>query len=221
MSAGFWLVPIHFGAHGDLLGRLAREIEGTFGVAVKERPPWFDPGASFDASRGQYCSTAILAQLLEGAPDGESRLLGVTSVDLFIPVLTYVFGEAQLAGRAAVVSIHRLRSEIYGLPPNEDLLHERLVKEAVHEIGHTYGLVHCHDPDCVMRASTYAEDVDLKSARFCASCRGAVNAPGRAGGGERPCGAEHHLPPLVVDRVQLGREDVAVGRGAIGAAPPS
>ena len=100
-------------------------------------------------------------------------------MDLFTPVLTYVFGEAQLEGRAAVVSCHRLRSEAYGLPPNPRLLYDRLHKEAVHELGHTFGLLHCSSVGCVMRASRYSEEIELKEAAFCERCRAVVASGGR------------------------------------------
>jgi len=91
-------------------------------------------------------------------------------MDLYVPVLTYVFGEAQLNGKAAVVSSYRLRDELYGLPKNPQRLKERLEKEAVHELGHTFGLIHCRNPNCVMYATTYAEEIDLKSRNFCRVC---------------------------------------------------
>ena len=91
-------------------------------------------------------------------------------VDLFIPVLTHVFGEAQLDGCAALVSAYRLDNQLYGLPPNRDLLFQRLCKEAIHELGHTYNLLHCHNQTCVMMSSTYVEDIDLKSHQFCDRC---------------------------------------------------
>jgi archaemetzincin len=177
------LVPIYLAGERRLLAGLAAALARSFAAEVRLRPPWFDPEASFDLSRGQYSSNRLLAQLLTGPPDGASRVLGVTGVDLFIPVLTWVYGEAQLDGRAAVVSTHRLRAERYGLPADPALLAARAEKEAVHELGHTFGLVHCADPRCVMRASTYVEEIDLKTADFCASCRRVV-AGGR--NGDRP-----------------------------------
>lgn len=164
------LVPIYFSDFHELISPLSTRLHETFGLTVRIRSPWFDPELAFDASRGQYNSTLLLKQLLDHDDSSSSRILGVTRVDLFIPVLTYVFGEAQLDGRAAVVSIHRLQNELYGLPPDPSLLLERLEKEAVHELGHTYGLVHCPDPDCVMHASTYVEEIDIKSADFCIAC---------------------------------------------------
>jgi archaemetzincin len=137
---------------------------------VEQHPPGFDPEVAFDASRGQHNSRIMLTQLLETASRKADRILGVTSVDLFIPVLTYVFGEAQLDGRAAVISFHRLDNQVYGLPPAPDVLFDRLCKEALHELGHTYNLLHCHDDRCVMASSTYVEGIDLKLGQFCRSC---------------------------------------------------
>lgn len=168
------LVPIYFAERDAMLRRLGFDLERTFACEVRFRRPWFDPETAFDSSRGQYRSTALLRRLLDGPVEASARILGVTSVDLFTPVLTYVFGEAQLEGRGAIVSLHRLRPELYGLPKDDALLHERLIKEAVHELGHTYGLLHCADPMCVMHASTYAEQIDFKRGSFCATCLDAV-----------------------------------------------
>jgi len=98
-------------------------------------------------------------------------------VDLFIPVLTFVFGQAQLGGKAAVVSTLRLKQEYYELPPNETVFLERLGKEAVHELGHTFGLVHCLNQGCVLNASTYVEEIDLKEADFCPECAQLLAGP--------------------------------------------
>ena len=100
-----------------------------------------------------------------------ARVLGVTECDLFVPVLTFVFGEAQLDGDCAAVSTARLDERFYGLPAREELLRERLVKEAVHELGHTFGLGHCADWHCVMASSHGVERLDVKGSEFCARCR--------------------------------------------------
>jgi archaemetzincin len=165
------LVPIYCGSKAELLEPLSRRLSAVFGVEIDQKPPGFDPEAAFDADRGQYNSRVLLAGLLREGRHTESRLLGVTAVDLFIPVLTFVFGEAQLQGRAAVVSMARLDTALYGLPPDPPRLFERLVKECVHELGHTYGLLHCPDGRCVMASSTYVEQIDLKDAQFCDRCR--------------------------------------------------
>lgn len=164
------IVPFYCGSVSDLLEPLAATVGKVFGLPAEQHPPSFDPELAFDASRGQYNSRTLLAQLINHEPQDAVRVLGVTSVDLFIPVLTYVFGEAQLDGRAAVISAYRLQNEMYGLPPDRDILRKRLCKEAVHELGHTYNLVHCPRQPCVMASSTYVEDIDMKRAEFCGPC---------------------------------------------------
>ena len=174
--AGFHvdLVPIFLSGRPELLDLVAAGVERTFALAVEVRPPWFDPEDAYEPARGQYHSSRLLERLLASPRREAVRVLGVTAVDLFVPVLTYVFGEAQLGGRAAVVSIHRLHPEAYGLPADDELVAERAEKEALHELGHTWGLRHCRQPDCVMRASTYVEEIDLKTAALCDRCLAAV-----------------------------------------------
>jgi len=174
--AGVDLVPVYLAGRESLLEHLASAVQDTLHLPVRFRRPWFDPEKAFDLSRGQYNSTVLIRLLLDDPDSRASRVLAVTGVDLFIPVLTYVFGEAQVNGRAAVVSIERLRSEAYGLPSDEGLLSGRLRKEAIHELGHTFGLLHCRNPECVMRASTYVEEIDLKSHAFCDVCLRVVAA---------------------------------------------
>lgn len=129
-----------------------------------------DPREAFDARRQQFHSTRILTLLSAlPAPDG-ARTLGVADVDLFVPILTFVFGEAQLGGAAALFSASRLRQEFYGLPQDEVLFYERCEKEALHELGHTLGLVHCPLYTCAMHYSNSIEEVDLKGASWCPDC---------------------------------------------------
>ena len=127
------------------------------------------PEFAFHPERGQYHSTEILTRLA-AAGNGE-YVAGITSLDLFIPILTYVFGEAQLGGRAAVASHHRMSQTYYGLPPDPDLTTQRLIKTTIHELGHTLGLTHCHDYQCVMAAAYSVEWIDVKARSFCAICR--------------------------------------------------
>lgn len=131
----------------------------------------------YDPDRGQYHSTAMLEYvrdvLARGSPAAGSsheRYLVITACDLFIPILTYVFGEAELGGGVAVASYYRLQNQLYGLPPNRSLLIRRLIKESIHELGHAYGLIHCVSQECVMHASTYVEDIDVKEEDFCTKC---------------------------------------------------
>ena len=154
----------------ELHGGLSRE----FAVPCEILQPEPDPRFAFNLTRQQYLSTEILASMSTRKTPDRWRLLGVTLVDLYIPILTFVFGEAQLKGNCALVSGHRLRQEFYGLPSNPSLFHDRLLKEATHELGHTVALSHCEDYQCVMSPSHGVEWIDLKTNRFCSVCRSAV-----------------------------------------------
>jgi archaemetzincin len=153
---------------GRMLEHVALHLSRSFGrPAVRFESPE-RPRHAFDPRRKQHLSGVILKWLLEAGP-GAGKVLGVTDRDLFIPILTYVFGEAQLGGGAAVVSTARLMEDVDLVGPK--LLVERLAKEAVHEVGHAFGLVHCPDPRCVMSRSSAVHDVDEKSPDLCAECR--------------------------------------------------
>jgi archaemetzincin len=141
----------------------------TVGTAISLQP-------AYDPLRRQYHSTRLLGKLLETSAGTADKILGVTEGDLFIPILTFVFGEAQLGGKVALISLHRLRQSFYGLPEDKRLLYSRAEKEATHELGHACGLVHCHSYDCVMHFSNSIEQVDLKPSLFCGSCEGVLRA---------------------------------------------
>jgi archaemetzincin len=151
------------------IGHLVREI---FRLPVTIVDADLEIEKAFDGSRGQHHSTALLSHLLDAHCPADVKCIAVVDVDLFIPVLTFVFGEAQFDGQAAIVSLHRLSNRFYGMPPDVDQTIRRLEKEIIHELGHTFGLYHCHQFECVMRSSTYVEEIDLKLADPCPDCRG-------------------------------------------------
>lgn len=154
---------------GAVRAALAREYATQVSVVTKS----LDASFAYHPERQQYHSTEMVEHLTTTFT-GSSMVLGVTSVDLYIPILTFVFGEAHLEGHCAVVSYHRLRQEFYGLPPDHRLLEERLVKEAIHEVGHLMGLHHCDDYECVMASSHAVEWVDMKYREICDPCRALV-----------------------------------------------
>ena len=146
-----------------------RRMAAEYGAPVKEIAL---PGVefAFDAGRQQYRSMDVLEMVARICPADAAKLLALTGRDLFVPVLTFVFGQAQLGGRVAVVSLARLRQEFYGMEHNEAILMERAVKEALHETGHTFGLVHCPDRSCAMSLATNVRQIDEKNEAWCASC---------------------------------------------------
>ena len=158
------------GSQRPLLDALRPALASSFGVPVEVSARVLDPAAAYHPERDQYHSTPLVESLLAFGTNDEI-ILGVTGVDLFVPILTYVFGEAEMEGRAAIVSYRRLQQTFYGLPDDPRVLHERLLKEAVHELGHTAGLRHCDDYACVMASSHGVEWIDVKSASLCGECR--------------------------------------------------
>lgn len=149
---------------------LAADLARLLGISCHVETASVDPDPAFDPVRGQYHATSLLRDLARVPVANGDRVLGVTAVDLFVPIFTFVFGEAQVGGHRAIVSLHRLREEFYGMPGNYELLRERLAKESMHELGHTFGLRHCTQWDCVMASTHSVDRLDNKGARPCARC---------------------------------------------------
>jgi archaemetzincin len=143
-----------------------------FPFPVGRLHPLPTPDGSWDEARGQHRSVEIMKAVARAVPPGAARVVGITEHDLSIPLLTFLFGQAQLDGPVAVVSLCRLRQEFYGFPANAELLKERLTKEMLHELGHTFGLTHCSRRECAMSLATHVEAVDSKGAGWCPDCGG-------------------------------------------------
>jgi archaemetzincin len=141
-----------------------------FPLPIRRIPSMNIPDSAYDVKRAQYQSVEIMKMLAQRAPRDAFRVLGITEIDLAIPMLSFLFGQAQFDGPVALVSLRRLRQEFYGLSAQESLLRERVVKEALHELGHTFGLVHCSESSCAMSLATHVELVDAKEERFCTRC---------------------------------------------------
>lgn len=156
----------------ELLEPLGRNVGRMFNLATETVVLLKNLEFALDSGRNQYHSTPILSELADRAPSRAVKILGITRVDLFIPILTHVYGEAQLGGRACIVSTYRLNPEP---SPSALTFKDRLIKESVHELGHTFKLRHCPDRTCSMHYCRSIEDVDHKSNRFCRHCRVLVN----------------------------------------------
>lgn len=154
----------------SLLRNLSAAIPQCLRVTCEILPFELDPAPSYHAERQQYHSSEILERMRPLVRPPDWRVLAVADVDLYIPILKYVFGEAQIGGPCAVVSVYRLRQEFYGLGRDDALLSQRLLKEAVHELGHTLDLRHCQDYRCAMASSHAVEWIDLRESTLCESC---------------------------------------------------
>jgi archaemetzincin len=162
----------HFGS--DFLEKISAAVQYEFQCEVAVKEMHIDLSEFFDNARRQYNGDKLLKAVDQRESSDMGKTIGLFNVDLFIPILTYIFGQAQLGGRTGIASLYRLSNEPYGILGNDDYLLERFKKEVIHELGHLFGLVHCHTPTCVMRSSTYVEDIDQKDAQLCVKCRAQI-----------------------------------------------
>jgi archaemetzincin len=166
------IILISFGNFDNgLLELVAPYVKNEFNVPVRIRDGNLDLSEFYDPARKQYNGTSLLKKVDSSFGNEPEKTIAIFKVDLFIPILTYIFGQAYLNGRSGIVSVYRLSNERYGLKADEKILLERFRKEVIHEMGHMFGLVHCTNSVCVMRSSTYVEDIDQKNHNLCNSCR--------------------------------------------------
>jgi len=151
-----------------MINHVKKAISNIFGMETRTISLLDDIDFAFDPVRDQYYSTVILEKLANMAPAGTKKILGITKEDLFIPILTHVYGEAQLGGMACIVSLSRLME---GIATSRKKYYGRVSKEAIHELGHTFNLRHCRDQSCIMHYCRTIDDVDKKSEQFCRYCK--------------------------------------------------
>jgi len=163
------IIPLQFPAVEEL-EKMLSIVSRRFKMETRLSTRPFDMNPYFNPVRSQYNANEIIQKLVAGAGE-KNKIVGITELDLFIPVLSYIFGQAYLGGSAALVSGHRLHNSRYGLAEDPILYSERLLKCLIHELGHAFGLKHCLKPGCVMVSTTYVEEMDQKSDKFCQTCQ--------------------------------------------------
>ena len=149
---------------------MGQEIHRTFGFQTEIKSLLQDINFAYDLKRDQYHSTVILEKLASTSPSQAFKVAAITDKDLFIPILTHVYGEAQLAGKACIVSTFRLQEGL-SITTMEKEFDNRVVKEVLHELGHTFNLRHCDDKSCIMHYCRSIKDVDRKTDQFCRYCK--------------------------------------------------
>jgi len=155
----------------ETLANLGSALGAVFHLPVKTGETLPIPSEAYDGRRRQYHSSLILDMLKPLRSPDVYRVLGVIDEDLYVHGLNFVFGEADIGKGVAIISLARLREEFFGCPPDRKLYLERTVKEAIHELGHTFELGHCPDSHCIMCFSNSMEDTDRKGPAFCPICR--------------------------------------------------
>lgn len=155
---------------GNLMKTVQSSIEQAFGIPAEIHLILEDIQFAWNPERRQYHSTAVLEKLSAGAPPWALKVVALVKTDLYIPILTFVYGEAQLKGRACIVSTFRLHQGLLPAKANSDF-HARVTKETIHELGHTFNLRHCQDTSCIMHYCRTEADVDRKSDQLCRYCK--------------------------------------------------
>lgn len=155
----------------ELLEMIIEDVEREFQLPVRTREGHIDLSEFYDSARRQYDGNRLIKAIDSMYAMDSHKTLGLFNVDLFIPILTYIFGQAFLGGRSGIASIYRLSNESYGIKADKKVFIDRFRKEVIHELGHTFGLIHCSNITCVMRSSTYVEDIDQKESRLCPHCK--------------------------------------------------
>ena len=170
MSAPIVLMPV--GQMDDeILQLVSGPIEQVFARPIQIGTPLPVPKYAFNPTREQYHSAAILKRVEQSRSDDWSAAVGVTDLDLFVPEVPFVFGEADRSTRSAIISLHRMRSTLGSAPSRQDVLRRRFVSELIHQMGLIKGLAHCPNNRCVMFQSTSVQDTDKRGIQFCANCR--------------------------------------------------
>ncbi len=155
----------------NVIDKISTDLLFFFGFPLDVRECSLDLSSFYNPTRRQYDANLILKAVSEHSSPDAIKTLGLMRVDIYIPILTYIFGQSMLNGSTGIVSLYRLRNELYGLEQDDNLLIERFRKVIVHEMGHAFGLIHCLNPTCIMRSSTYVEDLDQKEMEFCYNCK--------------------------------------------------
>ena len=170
------LQPVLFQPDNDIISTLENRLSEEFNASIVTASPIKEISDQlFDKQRKQWKSNDILQWLsYKYKPSKSKKILALCDLDAYSGRLNFVFGEAYVDGSISAIYLPRLRQEFYGLKPDESLFYQRIVKEAIHELGHGFGLNHCKNIKCVMHFSNSLTDTDIKTSHFCNVCQGLI-----------------------------------------------
>jgi archaemetzincin len=154
----------------DLVRWCAKHLPDIIHADVLISEPIQTPGSGFDPSRKQYLGDTILKELNRMNVKSD-KVVGLLDQDCYASGLNFIFGQASLNGKGAFVALPRLRQSYYGLADDPEIFKQRVLKEIIHELGHTWNLTHCPDRKCIMHFSNRLEDTDIKGPDFCKICK--------------------------------------------------
>jgi len=155
----------------ELINAIAEELSFSFNMLSEISEVMGLPKEFLNIFRHQFIADKILNYL---SARFRGRILAITDEDIYSGELNFIFGQAELPGDVALISVHRLNPTFYRKAPDKKLLMERTVKESVHEVGHTLGLQHCDNEKCVMSFSNTIFDVDRKNKNLCDKCKNKI-----------------------------------------------
>jgi archaemetzincin len=155
----------------DILRTLRTALSKFLLLPVRVLHPQPMPQHTYHLIRHQYNAVQLLEFLLDQKENQAFRILGVTAADLYIPIFTFIFGEAQLSGKTAIISVFRPRGDAGGPAPLRQIFLTRLLKLSLHELGHTFGLKHCLEDGCLMAFSSNLEKLDQQKLALCQYCQ--------------------------------------------------
>ena len=170
-----FVAPLKF-SNTSLLENIINELSALFNFKITVINLNLDISKSYYKERGQYYSSEIIYEAIKHTKELNGKILILVEFDIFIPVFTYIFGEAQLNGKHSLVSLCRLHEEFYSGTTDDKLLLRRTIKEILHELGHNFGLIHCRNWDCVMHSAQGIEEIDIKGVDFCDFCKAEINS---------------------------------------------
>ncbi|MGP8079270.1 MAG: archaemetzincin family Zn-dependent metalloprotease [Dehalococcoidales bacterium] len=149
---------------------LSQGLEKTFCRRIEVIHRFTSLNYAYDTTRKQYKSPLLLSYLRRIKKEPDDKIMAITDMDLYSPGYDFVYGEADIHAGVATLSINRLLSDDRGISPDFSLAAERIIREAIHEIGHLFGLSHCQNQKCVMRTCTCLSEVDEARGRLCSEC---------------------------------------------------